>query len=182
MPVTNKSFDFHSWAVGKVYTMLRADRIGKKRARRLAEQAVLVSGPGRGHREIRYRVSPAGDGWWITEWNGGDAHDEPELTNYFVPEANVKRLWRIVKKLVPVSAKYRLSTDSQEVPASYRFGLQDVAKVLRQKHLLPKRMDTLSVGGGKRRRAYYFPMYLYPARVLDFLGRIRFGATSWRLE
>jgi len=186
MPVINKSScNFHQWAADKVYSILRSQRIGKKRAMALAKVVVGIAGPGVGHRGVNYRVSPSKGGWWMTEMVGADAHDDPVQQTHFVPEAAVKRLWRIVKKLVPVSAKYRLSTNADQVPYDYRFGLQHVASVLCRKKLLWKergRLDLWAIGGGTNRAKYYFPLYLYPMRVLDFLGRIRFGKTSWRLE
>lgn len=182
MPVTNNPATWSTWATDTVYRMLRAERMSRKRARLVAARVVGIAGPGKGHRELRYRIRPSKGGWFMHEMVGGDAHDEPQEMVSFVPEAAVRRLWRIVKKLVPFSAKYRLSTDRNEVPDSYRFNLPDVALELRRRKLFPRGMDTLSIGGGKRRAKFYFPLYLYPARVLDFLGRIRFGKTSWRLE
>lgn len=183
MPVINNPATWSTWATDTVYRMLRAERMSRRRARLVAARVVSVAGPGKGHRELRYRIRPGKNGWWMQELVGGDAHEEPQdWMVHFVPEAAVNRLWRIVKKLVPFSAKYRLSTDRHEVPEDYRFSLPDVALGLRRRKLFPRGMDTLSIGGGKRRATYYFPLYLYPARVLDFLGRIRFGKTSWRLE
>jgi hypothetical protein len=183
MPVVNKpNRSFHQWATDAVANVLRRERLSAKRARSVAKLVVGIAGPGPGHRNINYRISPGRGGWWMTEVVGGDAHEEPRPQTHFVPEANVKRLWRLIKKLAPASAKYRSAADWSEVPASYRFNLPEVALVLRRKKLLPRGMDTLSIGGGRRRATYYFPLYLYPMRVLDYLGRIRFGRSSWRLE
>ena len=182
MSVINSPTTWSAWATDRVYRMLRAERMSRKRARLVAACVVNFAGPGKGHRELRYRIRPGKGGWFMHEMVGGDAHEEPQEQVNFVPEAAVWRLWRIVKKLVPCSAKYRLSTDRHEVPEDYRFSLPDVALALRRKKLFPRGMDTLSIGGGKRRARYYFPLYLYPCRVLDSLGLIRFGKTSWRLE
>jgi hypothetical protein len=51
-----------------------------------------------------------------------------------------------------------------------------------RKGVLPKRFDYRTFSGGDHRAGHYFPKYLYPMRVLDHEGFIRFGMTSWRLK
>lgn len=183
MPVINTpDFNFHQWATDKVFEVMRASRIGKKKAEKLSRIVVDIAGPGKGHRAVKYRIAPANGGWWMTEAYGGDAHEAPKSAVKWVPEKAVKKLWRVIKKAFPKSAKYRLATDSSEVPASYRFDLPAVVPLMAKAKMLPKHFNTKTFYAGKNRNLHYMPKYLYPMRVLDFLGRIRFGGTSWRLE
>lgn len=183
MPVVNETFDYHRWATDKVYDMMRSARIGKKKARGLAKAVVGIAGPGKGHRNVKYRIAPEAGGWWMVEHQGGDAHEAGRAVSAWVPEKAVKRLWRAIKKGFPVSAKYRdAGLLATEVAEQYKFRLPEVVKVMAARKMLPKRFHVKTFYGGVNRKAYYFPLYLYPMRVLDFLGRIRFGISSWRLE
>lgn len=186
------AFNWQEWATRHVFMAARSLKIGKRKAEILAEDAVKIAGPGKDRLPVKYRVAPGTKlrpgqrgkevrGWWISEYAGRDAYTAPTEKTTFVSERDVFRLWRAVKKIVPLNPLLQKGTKPWEVKPEHKFTVADVAESMVKRKILPKRFKYAALFGGQYRQRYYFPRYLYLMRALDFIGYLRFGRVSWRL-
>lgn len=180
----NKSWNDISYTL--IFEAARKLRIGVEKAKSIAEDAVRIAGPGVGHRRVGYRIIPALSkgkcvtGWIVYERVNRDAHTSSYEKATYVSERDVMKLWRVIKKNFPVNGALTSEHQSYQVKSEHKFKVSDVASVMIKAKMLPPRFNYETFSGGKKRVNHYFPQYLFPCRVLDFLGYIRFGIASWR--
>jgi len=182
----NTSWNEIAW--NQIYAEARRLRIGVEKAKSIADAAVRIAGPGLGHRQVGYRVIPAHsdpkrkcvEGWLVYEKTMRDAHTQARERVTYVSERDVMKLWKLIKKNVPLNPKLTSVHKSHQVKPEYKFKVEDVATGMIRSKMLPPKFNYETFSGGSKRTNHYFPQYLQPMRVLDFLGNIRFGMVSWR--
>jgi hypothetical protein len=171
-----------------IFEAARKLRIGVEKAKSIAEDAVRIAGPGVGHRRVGYRIIPAHsdprrkcvEGWVVYEKVNRDAHTEAQERVTYVSERDVMKLWKLIKKNVPVNPKLTSETKPHQVKPEYKFMVANMATGMIRSKMLPPKFNYETFSGGAKRTNHYFPQYLQPMRVLDYLGYIRFGRVSWR--
>jgi hypothetical protein len=171
-----------------IYEAARKLRIGVEKAKSIAEDAVRIAGPGKGHRRVGYRIIPAYsdpkrkcvNGYIVYETVNRDAHTEAVEKATYVSERDVMKLWRVIKKNFPLNPKLTSEAKPYQVGIDYKFNVADVAEAMIKAKMLPPRFNYETFSGGAKRANHYFPQYLFPMRVLDYLNYVRFGMVSWR--
>jgi len=173
-----------------VFEAARKLRIGVEKAKSIAEDAVRIAGPGDGHNNVSYRIIEARnsrdrnvvDGFICYETVKLDAHSQSEERITYISEKDVTALRKLIKKSFPLDPRLTSLHKVWQVKPDYKFSAREVVKAMASAKMLPARFKYEGFFGAENRQRYYFPLYLYPARVLDFLGYIRFGNTSWRVK
>ena len=171
-----------------IFEAARKLRIGVEKAKSIAEDAVRIAGPGRGHRRVGYRIIPAFsdpkrkcvNGYIVFERTNKDAHTEPEERATYVSERDVMKLWRAIKRAFPLNPALTHDHKPHQVGWDHKFTVADVAEAMIAAKMLPPRFKYQTFSGGENRVEHYFPQYLFPMRVLDYLHYVRFGMVSWR--
>ena len=74
-----------------------------------------------------------------------------------IPKLNVKRLWRLIN----------------DHPNPNDIKARDLWEKLIQEKSLPISVDAFN--GGRNRSRYYFPMYYYPTKILEWMGVITYN-------
>lgn len=87
-----------------------------------------------------------------------DKNGEVEKIQHEVPKENVNYLMNLIKSKLEIgeSIKYK----------------QTIMIIIKQKNLP---CDRDSFNGGRNRNAFYFPLYQFPARILEKLGYIEYS-------
>jgi len=183
--------DFSNKARALIYDKCVEMGVKETTAKEIARFAVRVAGPGQGKSNVSYRVIPGKktinnveeDGYWVIEVTDKDSYTAPVESKDFVTARRARNLWKLICDNFPHDEAARKKSEPDDVLDEAKFGMVDMVKALIKKGVLPTDFPIRSFnGGGKFRDKFYFPMYLNPMRVLDYLLKIRFGRTSWRLQ
>lgn len=100
-----------------------------------------------------------GEDWVITEHRKDKLTSEVATSVHTIREKNVSKLWLLIKTLCPtigISTNYR-----KLVPC-----------IIETYHL-PIEIEEFN--GGKNRSKYYFPLYYFCVKILEYLGKLRYG-------
>lgn len=183
--------EFSDKARALVFDHCTALGVDDKKAKDIARYAVLVAGPGESKSNVSYRVVPGEKvinnvkeaGYWIVEVTDKDSYTEPVEKSEFVTAKRVRNAWKLICEEFPRDLAARKHSNPEDVLEESKFTMSDYVKALIKKGVLPVDFPTKSFnGGGKYRKKFYFPLYLNPLRALDYLDKVRFGRTSWRLQ
>jgi len=183
--------DFSSKARALIFDKCVELGVAEKTAKEIARFAVLAAGPGESKQNVKYRVVPGEKtinnvkepGYWIFEVTDKDSYTEPTESKDFVTARRVRNMWKLITEEFPHDQAARRHSKPEDVLEEAKFGMADVLKAFVKRGVLPTDFPLRSFnGGGKYRKKFYFPLYLNPLRALDYLEKVRFGRTSWRLQ
>lgn len=145
---------------------IQADRTNEQITRLLKENKELKdeleasknNTPKRPTRSIQIKEDPSE--WRIVETVRPHKHGEPYRNVVFVSRKNVDDMRDIVKLI---------TKDRDKKVTGYR----EVVSILMTKYNLS--IDIESFNGGKNRAKYYFPLYYYPLKILEYCKEIKYN-------
>jgi len=129
-------------------------------------------------KEPDYSIVRENGAWFCDEWFWKDKYSEPQRRRIMVPLEDVNFLWDIIYNTWALPL-YPLADNPKKISPERKWKLPGIARLIIER--LALQIPIASFNGGKY-RGLYFKHYLYPARVLDFEKKIRFGNVSWRLK
>lgn len=118
------------------------------------------------------------DGWWGSEYERSDKYSEPSKSKTDIPAEHIRALWNIVNLYAVPFVRH---DDPSRIQPRYKFALPDIAPAIIKRYNLGISPGEFN-GSADNRAKYYKPLYLWPMRVLDSMGWIRFGQVSWRMK
>jgi hypothetical protein len=123
----------------------------------------------------KIRKHPFKDGFLCTDKHRADTYTEAEDQGTFIESLRVLKFKHLLDSY-PVS-KHAKMNFPLNIQANEKWNLPDLAPKIIEAFKLPIAVDQLSV---HNKGNYYKQYYLWPSRILDSLGLIRYGRTSWR--
>lgn len=129
-----------------------------------APRREIIMDPWKGKDNVQFEYR-AHDATWVVITHQKDKDTmEVELREYEVPHKAVETLYSVLKEL---------GADKAPVPAQTIWELLIIAYNLH--------MSVNEFNGGSNRGKAYFPLYYYPAKVLEHLGYVLFGSKTTEL-